>query len=61
MEEIKYCPMSFNNGGYIECQGSECAWFNKTNSCCALLVLSNSSINLAEMACGQRIIYMKEL
>ena len=60
--EIKYCPMSFNRSknAMVICS-NECGWWNEADSCCSLVVLSNASINLAEMAVGQRIIYTKEL
>lgn len=57
----KYCPMSFNQPSYENCLGNLCGWWNENDSICSLVVLSNASINLAEMAVGQRIIYTKEL
>lgn len=59
--KTKYCPMSFNTSYTVKkCLENNCGWWNESDFCCSLVVLSNASINLAEMACGQRIIYTKE-
>lgn len=60
------CPIMSNrinnvDDNFVKCCEEECAWYNKFDNACAIQILSNSAINVAEVACGQRTIYTREV
>lgn len=58
--EKKICPFLLGKKDKPYCVEAKCGWWNDADSCCSLVVLSNSAINLAEMAVGQRTLYIRE-